>query len=107
MTDTSLSARRSGQHPGETCAACAQWLAHEQSPRHCLSAPPPADRFVLRRPQPCGWTAPTRNWAPRYAGVKGSRSVVRSSAATVSRQTHGRRIPAGSGWAANDVSACW
>src|SRR5262249_21140096 len=42
-----------------------------------------------------------------YAGVNVIRLVVRSTEAIVSRQTHWRRSPAGSGWAAHDVSACW
>jgi hypothetical protein len=45
-------------------------------------------------------------WHPYYTGVNAIRSVVRSTAATVSRQTHWRRIPAGSGWAVNDMRAC-
>ena len=72
---------------------------HDDHGWHALRASP--------RVAPNGQAGPVRGWVACSAGVKVSRSVLRSSAATVSRQTHGRIILAGAGWAVNDVSACW
>src|SRR5712691_7652427 len=78
-------------------------LAHPCLPHKLMSTHgcPHGDMICTSGTTVCGRVSPC------YTGVKAIRLVVRSTEATLSRQTHWSKIPAGSGWAANDVRACW
>ena len=65
-----------------------------------LSVPSHSNTLFASGATVCGF------WHPCYTGVNAIRSVVRSTAATVSRQNPLEEDPAGSGWAANDMRAC-